>query len=161
MQSILVLCFVKIKRMSDMLKQLRTLYTKSNNNILTFSHCTINVNVLINFFILWMCDLIVSTYRKLRAAFNNVYRQLLGLSYKSSASTMDAMHNTSNNRDVLLRKCIDEFMVHHADLIFWGFGTLNCIYRHPLTYNYVYAFPLSHCKLFTTIFIYIKADQLH
>ena len=45
----------------DMLKQLRTLYTKSNNNILTFSHCTINVNVLINLFMLWMCDQIVST----------------------------------------------------------------------------------------------------
>ena len=34
-----------------------------------------------------------TTHSKLQVAFNNVYRQVLGLSYRSSASTMYTTHN--------------------------------------------------------------------
>ena len=37
-----------------------------------------------------------TTYSKLRVAFNNVYRRVLGLSYRSSASTMYTTHNINN-----------------------------------------------------------------
>ena len=96
----------------DMLRQLPTLYAKSNKIICTFSHCTIDVKLLLiksyctSFYCGYMwSDYKKTTYSKLRVAFNNVYRRVLGLSYSSSASTMYTTHNI-NNMEALLRKSI-------------------------------------------------------
>ena len=63
----------------DMLRQLRTLYAKSNKIIRTFSHCTIDVKLLLiksyctSFYCGYMwSDYKKITYSKLRVAFNNV-----------------------------------------------------------------------------------------
>ena len=50
-----------------------------------------------------------TTYSKLRVAFNNVYRRVLGLPYRSSASIMYTTHNI-NNMEALLRRSIYRFI---------------------------------------------------
>ena len=70
----------------DMLKQMRSLYAKSNKVIRMFNHCTVDVKLLLiksyctSFYCgyLWS-DYKVKTFSKLRVAFNNVYRRVLGL----------------------------------------------------------------------------------
>ena len=100
----------------DMLRQLRTLYAKSNKLIRTFSHCTIDVKLLLiksyctSFYCGYMwSDSKKTTYSKLRVAFNNMYRRVLGFSYRSSASTMYTTHNI-NNMEALLRSFIERLM---------------------------------------------------
>ena len=82
-----------------MLKQMRSLYAKSNKVIRMFNHCTIDVKLLLiksyctSFYCgyLWS-DYKAKTFSKLRVAFNNVYRRVLGLPTWSSASEMYATH---------------------------------------------------------------------
>ena len=65
-----------------MLKQMRSLYAKSNKVI----HCTVDVKLLLiksyctSFYCgyLWS-DYKAKTFSKLKVAFNNVYRRVLGL----------------------------------------------------------------------------------
>ena len=105
----------------DMLGQLRTLYAKSNNIIRPFSHCTIDVKLLLiksyctsfHWGYMWS-DYKKTTYRKLLVAFNNVYRRVLGLLYRSSASTMYTTHNI-NNMEALLRRSIYSFIERLMD----------------------------------------------
>ena len=96
----------------DVLRQLRTLFAKSSKIIRTFSQCTIVVNLLLikSYCTSFYCEHVWSdykktTYRKLRVALNNVYRRVLGLSYRSSASSMYTTHNI-NNMEALLRRSI-------------------------------------------------------
>ena len=93
-----------------MLRQLRTLYAKYNNILPTFSHCTVDVKLLLikSYCTSFYCGYIWSdykktTYSKLRVAFSNVYRRVLGLSYRSSASTMYTTHNI-NSMEALFRR---------------------------------------------------------
>ena len=103
-----------------MLRQLRTLYAKSNKIIRTFSHCTIDVKLLLikSYCTSFYCGYVWSdykktTYNKLRVAFN-VYKRVLGLSYRSSASPMYTTHNI-NNMEALLRRSIYTFIEKPMD----------------------------------------------
>ena len=105
----------------DMLRQLRTLYAKSNKIIHTFNHCTIDVKLLLiksyctSFYCGYMwSDHKKTTYSKLRVAYNNVYRRVLGLPYRSSASTMYTTHNISN-MEALLKRSIYSFIERLMD----------------------------------------------
>ena len=96
----------------DMLKQMRSLYAKSNKVIRMFNHCTVNVKLLLikSYCTSFYCGYLWSNYKaktfsKLRVAFNNVYRRVLGLPTWSSASEMYATHNIENF-EALLRKVI-------------------------------------------------------
>ena len=79
-----------------MLKQLRSLYAKANRITRMFYYCTCTVDVkllLIKSYCTFYCgylwsDYKASTFSKLRVAFNNVYRRVLGLPQWSSASGM-------------------------------------------------------------------------
>ena len=70
----------------DMLKQMRSLYAKSNKVIGMFNHCTVDVKLLLiksyctSFYggYLWF-DYKAKTFSKLRVAFNNVYRRVFGI----------------------------------------------------------------------------------
>ena len=104
-----------------MLRQLRTLCAKSNKTICTFSHCTIVVKLLLikNYCTYLDCgymwsDYRKTTYSKLRVAFNNVYRRVLGLSYRSSACTLYTTHNI-NKMEALLMRSIYNFIERLMD----------------------------------------------
>ena len=107
----------------DMLRQPRTLYSKSNKIIRTFSNCTIDVKLLLiksyctsvycGYTCIWS-DYKKTTYSKLRVAFNNVYKRVLGLSYRSSARTMYTTHNI-NNMEPLLKRSIYSFIERLMD----------------------------------------------
>ena len=107
----------------DMLRQLRTLYAESNKSIRTFSHCTVDVKLLLikSYRTYFYCgymwsDYKKTTYSKLRVAFNNVYyRRILGLSYRSSANTMYTTHNI-NNMEALLMRSIYSFIERLKDI---------------------------------------------
>ena len=92
---------------SDMLRQMRLLYAKSNTLLRTFSHCSSNVKVTLfqSYCTALYCpflwnDYKKSTFSKIRVAFNNAYRKIFGLPKRSSASTMYATHIF-----VTLRQC--------------------------------------------------------
>ena len=84
----------------NMLKQMMSLYAKSNKVIRMFNHCTVDVKLLLiksyctSFYCgyLWS-DYKAKTFSKLRVAFNNVYRRVLRLPTWSSASEMYDTHN--------------------------------------------------------------------
>ena len=103
---------------ADMLRQLRSLYAKANRITRIFHYCTVDVKLLLiksycnctSFYCgyLWS-DYKASTFSKLRVAFNNVYRRVLGLPQWSSASGMYATHNIENF-GALLRKTLYGFV---------------------------------------------------
>ena len=71
---------------NDNLRQMRTVYAKSNTLLRTFSHCSTDVKVTLfqsyctalYCLFLWS-DYKKSTFRKIRVAFNNAYRKIFGL----------------------------------------------------------------------------------
>ena len=101
---------------ADMLRQLRSLYAKANRITRMFHYCTVDVKLLLiksyctSFYCgyLWS-DYKASSFSKLRVAFNNVYRRVLGLPPWSSASGMYATHNIENF-EALLRKTLYGFV---------------------------------------------------
>ena len=104
-----------------MLKQLRSLYAKSNKVIPTFNHCTVAVKLLLikSYCTPFYCGYLWSDYKaktfsKLRVAFNNVYRRVLGLPKWSSASEMYVTDNIENF-EALLRKVIYGFIQRLED----------------------------------------------
>ena len=85
---------------NDILRQMRTVYAKSNTLLQTFSHCSTDVRVTLfqSYCTALYCtflrnDYKKSTFRKICVAFNNVYRNIFGLPKRSSASAMYAQHN--------------------------------------------------------------------
>ena len=87
--------YEKKKDDCGMLRKLRTLYAKSYKIISIFSHCTIDVKLLLiksyctSFYCGYMwTDYTKTTYIKLRVAFNNVYRRILGLSNSASIAVL-------------------------------------------------------------------------
>ena len=78
--------------------------TKTLDLILYADDTTLN-----KLFIVDICGLITSTFSKLRVAFNNVYRRVLGLPQWSSASGMYVTHNIENF-EALLRKTLYGFV---------------------------------------------------
>ena len=85
---------------NDILRQMRTVYAKSNTLLRSFSHCSTDVKVTLfqSYCTALYCpflwsDYKKSTFRKIRVAFNNAYRKIFGLPKRSSASAMYAQHN--------------------------------------------------------------------
>ena len=70
----------------DMLRQMRTLYIKSNKLLRTFYHCSIDVKLELfrSFCTSFCCCYLWTAYKK--STFNNAYRRVLGLPWRSSAS---------------------------------------------------------------------------
>ena len=82
----------------DLLRQLRLLYTKSNRLLRLFYHCSTDVKIALfgSYCTCFYCPFLwthykKSTHSKLRVAFNSVYRRILKLPPRSSASTMYAI----------------------------------------------------------------------
>ena len=118
---------------NDILRQMRTVYAKSNTLLRTFSHCSTDVTVTLfqSYCTALYCPFIWSDYkksafRKIRVAFtsSNSYRKIFGLPKKSSASVRGfhsshshstyAQHNMCNF-ETTIRKSIYGFM--HAEKI--------------------------------------------
>ena len=73
-----------------------------------FNHCTVDVKLLLikSYCTSFYCGYLGSDYKfitfsKLRVAFNNVYRRVLGLPKWSSASKIYATHNIENFEAIL------------------------------------------------------------
>ena len=95
-----------------MLRQMRSLFVKSSNILLTFSHCSTNTKLTLfqpycttlYWPFLWN-SYKKSTFNKIRVAYNNVYRKFFDLPEKSSAIAMYARHNICSFES-MLRKSI-------------------------------------------------------
>ena len=101
---------------NDILRQLRMLYTKFNKLLCLFHHCSVDVKLALfrSYCTGLYCPFIWTHYKKLnyrkhRIAFNNVYRRILKLPSRSSASTMYVVNNI-DSLEVLVRKRIFGFM---------------------------------------------------
>ena len=99
-----------------MLRQMRSLYAKSNRLLRTFSHCSIDVKVTLyqSYYTSLYCPFLWTNYKqstfiKIRVSFNNAYRKTCRLLKRSSASTMYANHNICSF-ETMLRKPILGFM---------------------------------------------------
>ena len=88
----------------DMLKQMRSLYSKPNKVSRMLNHCTVHVKLLLIKVIVPLSTVVTysliiyksMTFSKLRVTFNNVYRTVLELPKWSSASEMYATYNIEN-----------------------------------------------------------------
>ena len=105
----------------DMLRQLRILYTKSNRILRLFNCCSIDVKLALfrSYCACFYCPYLwthykKSTHSKLRVAFNNVYRRILKLPPRSSASTMYTV-NHIDSFEVLVRKRVAGFIERLKD----------------------------------------------
>ena len=101
---------------NDILRQMRTVYAKSNTLLRTFNHCSTDVKVTLfqSFCTALYCPFLwsnykKSTFRKIRVAFNNAHRKIFGLPKRSIASAMYARHNICNF-ETTIRKSIYGFM---------------------------------------------------
>ena len=106
---------------NDMLRQLRILYTKSNRILRLFNCCSIDVKLALfrSYCACFYCPYLwthykKSTHSKLRVAFNNVYRRILKLPPRRSASTMYTV-NHIDSFEVLVRKRVAGFIERLKD----------------------------------------------
>ena len=79
---------------NDILRQLRMLYTKSNRLLRLFHHCSVDIKVALfrSYCTCFYCPFLWTHYKKINYSklwvdFNNVYRRILKLPSRSSAST--------------------------------------------------------------------------
>ena len=100
----------------DILRQMRSVYARSNRILRMFSHCSIDVKIVLfnSYCTPLYCSYLWTDYRKtsfskIRVAFNNAYRRIFGLSNRSSASAMYANYNICNF-ETILRKNIYNFI---------------------------------------------------
>ena len=100
---------------TEMLRQMRLLYCRSNRLLRMFNKCSKNVLIELfrSFCTTFYCPYFwtvhkKATFSKIRVAYNNVYRKLLGFCRRSSASEMFVMNNISNF-EALIRKSIFAF----------------------------------------------------
>ena len=103
-----------------MLRQMRLLYCRSNR---LFRMCSKHVLIELcrSFCTTFYCPYFrivhkKTTFSKIRVAYNNVYRKLLGLCRRSSVSEMFAMNNISNF-EALIRKSIFAFKTRSDNTI--------------------------------------------
>ena len=99
----------------DMLRQMRTLYARSNRIVSIFYNCSIKVLIELgrNFCGSFYCSYLWSQYNKssfskIHVAYNNLYRKILHVSRRSSASKMFVDSNILNF-EALLRKELFSF----------------------------------------------------
>ena len=92
----------------DILRQMRSVYARSNRILRMFSHCSIDVKIVLfnSYCTPLYCSYLWTDYRKtsfskIRVAFNNAYRRIFGLSNRSSASAMYANYNICNFETIL------------------------------------------------------------
>ena len=92
----------------DMLRQMRTLYIRSDKLLRTFHYCTIDVKLELfrSFCMPFYCCYLwtaykKSTFDKLRVAFNNAYRRVLNLPWRCSACAMYANFSIQNFEAVI------------------------------------------------------------
>ena len=97
---------------NDILRQLTMLYTKSNRLLRLFYHCSVDVKLALfrGYCTCFYCLFLwthykKSNYSKLRVVIKNVYRRILKLPSRSSASTMYVVNNI-DSLEVLVRKRI-------------------------------------------------------
>ena len=107
---------------NDILRQMRTVYAKSNTLLRTFSHCSTDAKVTLfqSYCTALYCPFLwsvykKSTFRKIRVAFNNAYRKIFGLPKRSSASAMYAQHNI----------CNFETMIRKSIIIIWFYAEIG------------------------------------
>ena len=88
---------------TEMLRQMRLLYCRSNRLVRLFSKCskTVLIELCRNFAQRFTVPIFWTQYKKaifskLRVAYNNVYRKILGLCRRSSASEMFVTKNILN-----------------------------------------------------------------
>ena len=100
---------------SDILKQMRMLYCRSNRLVRLFNKCSkpycLNyVGVSAQYFTVLISghNNKKTTFSKIRVAYNNVYRKILGVSRRASASGMFVSHDIPNF-EAFLRKSIYSF----------------------------------------------------
>ena len=103
---------------TEMLRQMRLLYCRSNRLLRMFNKCSKNVLIELcrSFCTTFYCPYFwtvhkKATFSKIRVAYNNVYRKLLGFCRRSSASEMFVMNNISNF-EALIRKSIFAFKTY-------------------------------------------------
>ena len=96
---------------NEMLRQMRLLYCRSNRLFRMFNKCSKHVLIELcrSFCTTFYCPYFWTAYKKttfskIRVAYNNVYRKLLGLCRRSSVSEMFAMNNISNFEALIKRQ---------------------------------------------------------
>ena len=101
----------------EMLRQMRLLYCRSNRLFRMFNKCSKNMLIELcrSFRTTFYCPYFrtvhkKATFFKIRVAYNTVYRKLLGLCRRSSASEMFVMNNISNF-EALIRTSIFAFKI--------------------------------------------------
>ena len=94
----------------DMVRQMRTLYIRSNKLLRTFHYCSTDVKLELfkSYCTSFYCCYLWTAYKKstfdrLRVAFNNAYRRVLGQPWRCSATTMYANFGI-NNFEATIRK---------------------------------------------------------
>ena len=99
----------------DMTRQMRSLYARANILLRKFNKCSVDImKTLFQTYCTNMyCPYLWSNYTqmaysKIRVAFNNVFRNLLGYSRRDSASAMFLSHNL-DSFEALMRKRIFKF----------------------------------------------------
>ena len=151
--------------------------------LFTFSHCPIDVKLLLikccctSFYYGYMwSDYKKTMYSKLRVGFNNVFRRVLGLSCRSSASTIYTTHNIINMNPITNGSTAQEINLHYnfierfmdsSNMIIntlmnswyirfsiWEFWNSKLYVQISSYIEYYYVLPLSHCQLFS-LFIFI------
>ena len=97
---------------NDMLKQMRMLYCRSNRLVRLFSKCSkpVLLELCKSFCTVFYCSYFWTNYKKttfskIRVAYNSVYRKILDVPKRSSASTM-FVSNGIPNFEALIRKSI-------------------------------------------------------
>ena len=100
---------------AEMLRQMRLLYYRSNRLVGLFNKCSKTVLIelcrrfcTIFYRLYFETQYKKATFSKLRVAYNNVYRKILGLCRRSSASEMFVTNNILNF-EALMRKSIFAF----------------------------------------------------
>ena len=100
---------------ADILKQMRMLYSRSNRLVRLFNKCSnpVILELCKSFCTVFYCPYFLTNYKKItfskiRVAYNNVYRKILGVSRRSSASAM-FVTNVITNFEAFLRKYIYSF----------------------------------------------------
>ena len=104
-----------LKDDSDIMRQLRCLYASSNILLRKFAHCSLEVKLKVvqsfclNFYCssLW-CVYTKQSLTKIRVAYNNIFRKLLGYRKWDSASTMFVNHRI-DGFDASVRKSCFKF----------------------------------------------------
>ena len=101
---------------NDIQRHIRSLYARANTVIRKFYNCTVDVKLSLfkSYCLPSYCSHLwvrynKYSYSKLRIAFNNVYRRLLGFRKCDSASQMYVSHNI-DNFDAFMRKNVHGFM---------------------------------------------------